>query len=148
MQLTEHFTLEEMTYSDTARKYNLKNNPTQEVIDRLKNVCLYVLEPLREALGRPIHINSGYRSPEVNKRVGGAVNPDGTPKSQHCFGFAVDITVKGITPKQICNKIDELVKAGKIKGYDQLIEEFGSTGWCHVSFVMNNNRMMRFKIGC
>lgn len=149
MKLTEHFTLEEMVYSDTAKRYGLDNTPSQEVIQRLRDLCTNVLEPLRIAIGKPIHVNSGYRSPAVNKKVGGAVNLDGTPKSQHCFGFAVDITVRGMTPKQICDKIDELVKQGKIKAYDQLIEEFGATGWCHVSYVNNKkNRMMRFKIGC
>ena len=53
-----------------------------------------------------------------------------------------------MTPKQVCDTIDKLVKEGKIKPYDQLIEEFGETGWCHVSFNISQARRMRFKIGC
>ena len=146
--LTKNFTLEELVYSDTARKYNIDNTPTQQVITNLTNLCKYVLQPLRDYLGKPIRITSGYRSPEVNKRVGGAVDSQGRPKSQHVFGQAADIQVNGMTPKQVCNVIDKLVKEGKIKAYDQLIEEFGETGWCHVSFNISQNRKMRFKIGC
>ena len=146
--LTKSFTLEELTYSDTAKKFGINNKPTQQVINNLKILCENVLQPLRDYLGKPINVTSGYRSPEVNKRVGGAVDSQGRPKSQHCFGMAADIQVKGKTPRQVCDTIDKLVKEGKIKTYDQLIEEFGATGWCHVSFNISQNRKMRFKIGC
>lgn len=146
--LSKNFTLEELVYSDTAKKYGINNTPTQQVINNLTNLCKYVLQPLRDYLGKPITITSGYRSPEVNKRVGGAVDSQGRPKSQHTKGMASDIQVHGMTPKQVCDTIDKLVKEGKIKAYDQLIEEFGATGWCHVSFNILQNRKMRFKIGC
>ena len=146
--LSKNFTLEELVYSDTAKRYGLNNTPTPQVIANLKNLCVNVLQPLRDYLGKPIRVTSGYRSPDVNKRVGGAVDSQGRPKSQHVFGQAADIQVNGMTPKQICNAIDKLVKEGKIKAYDQLIEEFGETGWCHVSFNISQNRKMRFKIGC
>lgn len=148
MNLSAHFTLEEMVASSTAKAKKIDNTPTQEVINNLKELCVNVLEPLRVALGKPISVTSGYRSPALNKAVGGAVDKNGKPKSQHCFGQAADIQVKGMTPKQVCDKIDELVRKGIIKAYDQLIEEYGATGWCHVSYVHNPNRKMRFKIGC
>lgn len=146
--LSKNFTLEELTYSDTAKRYRINNTPSPQVISNLKNLCENVLQPLRDYLGKPIRITSGYRSPEVNRRVGGAVDSQGRPKSQHVYGMASDIQVSGMTPKQICDTIDKLVKDGKIKAYDQLIEEFGATGWCHVSFNVSQNRKMRFKIGC
>ena len=122
----------------------------QEVISCLTVLCREILEPLRIYLGKSIHINSGYRCPELNKAVGGAIDKKtGKPTSQHCFGMAADIIVAGMTPKQVCDTIDKLVKMGKIKPYDQLIEEFGANGWCHVSFTTKTtNRKMRFKIGC
>ena len=146
--LTKNFTLEELVYSDTARKYNIDNTPTQQVITNLTNLCKYVLQPLRDYLGKPIKVTSGYRSPKVNAFVGGAVDSQGRPKSQHCVGQAADIQISGMTPKQVCDTIDKLVKEGKIRPYDQLIEEFGPGGWCHVSFNISQARRMRFKIGC
>ena len=142
MNLSAHFTLEEMVASSTAKAKKIDNTPTQEVINNLKELCVNVLEPLRVALGKPISVTSGFRCAKLNKAIGGASN------SQHQTGQAADIQVKGMTPKQVCDKIDELVRKGIIKGYDQLIEEYGATGWCHVSYVHNPNRKMRFKIGC
>ena len=78
--LSKNFTLEELVYSDTAKRYGLNNTPTPQVIANLKNLCVNVLQPLRDYLGKPIRVTSGYRSPEVNKRVGGAVDSQGRPK--------------------------------------------------------------------
>jgi putative chitinase len=78
------------------------------------------LEDVRKALDKPIHINSAYRSPEANEKVGGK------PTSQHCRGTAADIKVKGMTPDQVVRAI---IKSG-LK-YDQVIREFDS--WTHIS---------------
>ena len=85
MKLTKHFTLEELTRSATADNFRITNNPTLQDISNLIQLCQTVLEPLREQLNQPLIITSGYRSPLVNKLVGGVAN------SQHQKGEAVDI---------------------------------------------------------
>lgn len=85
MQLSPHFTLRELTRSDTAKRLGLQNAFTADVVDNLQKLCVEVLEPLRKHLGYPIKINSGYRSPAVNKAVGGVAN------SFHIQGRAADI---------------------------------------------------------
>lgn len=85
MKLTKHFTLEELTHSATADSYRITNNPSLQELSNLIQLCKEVLEPLREHLNTPIVITSGYRSPLVNKLVGGVAN------SQHQKGEAVDI---------------------------------------------------------
>lgn len=119
MNLSENFTLEEMTASETAARYHIDNTPPNEVLLNLRRLALF-LEDVRKALDKPIHINSAYRSPEANEKVGGK------PTSQHCRGTAADIKVKGMTPDQVVRAI---IKAG-LK-YDQVIREFDS--WTHIS---------------
>lgn len=123
MRLSEHFTLEEFT---TTIHRNIDNTPTQGIIEQLSYTAR-CLEAVRMLLGAPITINSGYRSPLLNKTIGGAL------KSQHILGQAVDFTCKGYIPDEIVKKI---IKSD-IK-YDQLIREYDS--WVHISFVLNNPR--------
>ena len=111
-QLTKNFTLEEMTYSDTAVNKNIKNIPNNEQIKALKYLCEEVLQPVRDILGVSIKVNSGFRSPELNKAIGGAVT------SQHQKGEAADITM-GTKPGNI-TLFNTIKKLGK---YDQLIDE-------------------------
>lgn len=85
MNLSEHFTLEEMTFSQTAVRNGISNQPGAAEIENLKALCANVLEPLRALAGRPLHINSGYRSAELNRRIGGAAT------SQHCFDTETQI---------------------------------------------------------
>lgn len=121
MQLSEHFTLAELTVSELAARKGLSNEPTPAALDNLKRLAAF-LEQVRALLGKPVIINSGYRSPVVNKAVGGQ------PASQHTKGCAADIRVPGMTP-------DEVVKAIRSSGlpYDQVIREFDS--WTHVSIA-------------
>lgn len=120
MKLTEHFTLDELTRSDTAVRKGLDNTPPPEVAQRLLLTAVG-LELVRELLGAPILITSGYRSPKVNSAIGGS------PNSQHCKGEAVDFIAPGFgTPKTICLAILDSDIA-----FDQLIEE---GGWVHISF--------------
>lgn len=119
MNLSPNFTLEEMTASETAARYHIDNTPPNEVLMNLRRLALF-LEDVRKAVGAPLHINSAYRSPEANKKVGGK------PTSQHCKGTAADIKVKGMTPDQV---VKAIIKAGL--NYDQVIREFDS--WTHVS---------------
>jgi hypothetical protein len=119
MQLSEHFTLEELTVSEAAARQGLSNEPTDEALENLKRLAEF-LEDVRALVGKPIRINSAYRSPEVNAAVGGSKT------SQHCFGCAADIRVPGMTPDEVVRLITD-----SDLDYDQCIREFDS--WTHVS---------------
>jgi zinc D-Ala-D-Ala carboxypeptidase len=127
MQLTEHFTLAEMTASQTARDIGDPNTPSAKEISNLKTLCEKVLEPVRLAFGRPVRINSGYRSRRTNAAVGSKES------SQHRTGQAADIEIEGITNAQLAKWIrDTLI-------FDQLILEayrpgVAGSGWVHVSY--------------
>ena len=82
----KHFTIHELTRSATADRKGIDNTPSKQVIENLTALVDNVLDPLREAWGKPIHVNSGFRSPELNRAVGGV------PGSQHMKGEAADIT--------------------------------------------------------
>ena len=123
MNLTPNFTLEEMTYSQTALRRGLNNQPSKAMIEKLRQTA-QKMEAVRTLLGVPIHINSAYRSPSVNRAIGGAST------SQHCKGEAVDFVAPQFgTPKDICAAI----MRSNIE-FDQLIFE-GS--WVHISFTDN-----------
>lgn len=85
MKLSENFSLSEFTRSDTADRLGIDNTPSGEVVANLTELCRAVLQPLREAWGEPLRINSGYRCPALNKAVGGVKT------SQHVTGNACDI---------------------------------------------------------
>jgi zinc D-Ala-D-Ala carboxypeptidase len=116
MQLTPHFSLAELTVTNTK----LDNVPSKEVIEVLRTTAFY-MEKVREILGNvAITINSGYRSPDVNRQVGGTSN------SSHTYGYAVDFTAYGHTPLTISN----ILSKSNLK-FDQLIYE---KTWVHISF--------------
>ena len=119
MNLSENFTLEELTASETAERHGIDNTPNNDVLMNLRRLALF-LEEVRKVVGMPLRINSAYRSPEANAKVGGKST------SQHCRGAAADIKVKGMTPDQV---VQAIIKA-KLP-YDQVIREFDS--WTHVS---------------
>ena len=121
MQLTEHFTLEELITSEIAARHGLDNNPSLEVVANLERLARF-LEEVRKILGKPIMVNSAYRAPAVNEAV------KGSKSSQHLLGCAADIRVPNMTP-------DAVVKAiiASDLQYDQLIREFDS--WTHVSIT-------------
>lgn len=124
MQLSKHFSLEEMVRSHTATALQIDNTPNQQIICSLKTLCQEVLEPLRAYAGCPILINSGYRCPPLNKAVGGSKN------SQHLTGEAADIHVpdKKTGKKWFVWMMDNL-------HFDQLIwETDGPCHWIHVSY--------------
>src|SRR5262245_17238406 len=130
MQLTPHFSLEEMTYSQTAARQGINNTPTPEIVEQLRKTC-QMLEIVRSALGdRPIFISSGYRSPAVNAAVGGSST------SQHMTGQAADFTVSGLTPKQT---VDAILKIDPPVPYDQIIYEYAE--WVHMSQAPNPRQM-------
>lgn len=87
MQLSEHFTLEELTRSDTAKRLRIMNEPSQTELKNLQILCQQVLEPARNVVGKPLVITSGYRCKQLNRAVGGVAN------SYHIQGRAADILV-------------------------------------------------------
>jgi putative chitinase len=116
MQLTPHFSLAELTVTKTK----LDNTPSKAVTEVLRTTAFY-MEKVRELLGNvAITVNSGYRSPDVNKAVGGSTN------SAHTHGYAVDFTAYGHTPLTIANTL-----AKSSLKFDQLIYE---NTWVHISF--------------
>ena len=125
MKLSDHFTLEEMVRSATASRNNIPNTPSQAEIQWLQYLCVNVLEPLRNHMGRPISVSSGYRCPKLNTLVGGVA------KSQHQYGQAADIRILN---KQDGDKIFAYLKTNKYVS-KALYERSKSTGarWIHVA---------------
>lgn len=127
MQLSKNFSLSELCFSQSAVSKGIDNTPSQEVIDNLTNLVKNILQPLRDITGKPITINSGYRSVKLNKSIGGS------PTSEHCFGYAADIEIFGLDNKELFNIIRKNFK------FTQLILEFyeegvANSGWVHVSY--------------
>lgn len=124
-QLSPHFTLQELTFSEVALRKGIDNTPTDAIFNNLARLCALALEPARLILGVPLHINSGYRSPRINALVGGAIN------SAHMRGLAADIVPMG---PALRNCFDAL--RTNLRGWDQLIIEAGT--WIHVSIADMN----------
>lgn len=122
MQLTKNFTLAELCVTNVQAP----NNPRPEEVERLRLLATKILQPLRDALGKAITVNSAYRSPQVNARVGGVAT------SQHSRGEAADIRVEGMSPLELAKFIRDL----KLP-YDQLIRE---PTWVHVSYGPRHRR--------
>jgi len=127
MNLTANFTLAEMVKSDTALRHDMDNTPGEAEIENLKRLCEQVLQPVRENFKTGVKVNSGFRHPEVNAKVGGSKTSD------HCKGQAADIEIPGIPNADLAKWImDNLT-------YTQLILEFYTpgvpdSGWVHVSY--------------
>lgn len=119
----KYFTIHELTRSATADRKGIDNTPSQQVIENLTALVDNVLDPLREAWGKPIHVNSGFRCPELNRAVGGV------PSSQHMKGEAADITAGSQALNQ---KLYILLKNLNLP-VDQAINEHDFM-WIHVSY--------------
>ena len=138
MNLSKHVTRAEFERSDAAIRHGISNSMTESDIVRAKELCENVFEPIREHLGKPIKVNSGYRSPAVNKRIGGAKT------SQHSIGEAIDLDLHDRDLFEWI--IDNVV-------FDQLIFESGTedkADWFHISYRKNRNRkqvLRMIKIG-
>ena len=125
-QISKNFTLEELLASQTAKAKGIKNVPTNAEVCALCALVHNVLQPLRDAMKEPIKIGSGYRSPALNKAVGGVAN------SQHMKGEAVDLCIDGDKAKG--RRWMEWIMAHC--DFDQIIWEHNAKGsyWVHVSF--------------
>lgn len=120
MRLTEHFTIEELTASDYAARHGIDNTPDEDAIQNLLQLA-QTLELIRETLGQPVTVNSGFRCFRLNQAIGG------DPNSSHMRGLAADIVCRPFGPAlSVCKAI------ATIRGlrFDQIIHEFGS--WCHI----------------
>lgn len=127
----KYFSISELTRSETALKYGIDNSPNEEVKKNLEKLVKNILDPLREHYGYPIHISSGYRCQELNKKVGGSKT------SQHMSGRAADICMND---RAIHRKIFNMIQELKLP-FDQLIWE-NNGAWVHVSYDENRNRRM------
>jgi|TARA_R100000963_G_scaffold33002_1_gene25045 zinc D-Ala-D-Ala carboxypeptidase len=139
MKLTPHFSLGEMTKSQTALRLGLDNNPDPDGVASLRTLCWQVLEPVRKHFDRPVIINSGYRAEAVNTAIGSK------PTSQHCKAQAADIEIPGVDNLEIYQWITDRCE------FDQLILEYYTgepeSGWVHVSYVSHEtNRRERLRI--
>jgi len=136
--LSKNFSLDEFLKSNTAKKLNIVNQPSALEVARLQALVNNVLQPLRDAMGYPINITSGYRSPALNTAIGGAVN------SQHMKGEAADFV--GSNNAQMFNYIKDNLP------FDQLIWEAGNNtnpDWIHVSYkgIGNRKQVLRYMPG-
>jgi hypothetical protein len=127
--------LEEVIKSPTAIKLGIDNTPNEEHLNNLKDWAKNIFQPIRNHFKVPIFISSGYRSPELNEKIGGVKN------SQHCLGQACDIDQDNknsiVTNKEIFDFIEDNLE------FDQLIYEFGTDSnpdWVHVSYKEGSNR--------
>ena len=127
----KYFTIQELTASPTARRKGIDNTPDEKAKAALEKLVEHVLDPLRAAWGKPIVVTSGYRSPRLNRAVGGAA------RSQHCKGEAADI--RTLSDRRWENRqLFELIQKLKLP-YDQLIDEY-DFDWIHVSYVEGRGR--------
>ena len=131
-KLSEHFTLGEMTTSNHKEVYNI---PSHEAIANLKRLCGW-LEVLRERSGGPVRINSGYRSPQLNRKIGGA------PTSNHLTGCACDIRVAGMEQAIRYAAILLDYSQESNQDFDELLIEKNRYGaiWVHFAVRPSNNR--------
>ena len=137
--ISEHISYKEGVYSNTATRRDIDNTPNGEQLDNMELIASEVFEPLRSYVDGPIKINSFFRSPDLNKAIGGS------GKSQHCKGQAIDIddTFGKMTNAEMYHWIKENLD------FDQMIWEFGdddNPNWVHISYVSadkNRNRCLK-----
>ena len=137
--ISKHISDKEGVYSITAIRRGINNTPNEEQLHNMQLLADEVFEPLRTWVGKPIKVNSFFRSPELNKAIGGS------SKSQHCHGQAIDIddSYGHVTNAEMYEYIKEHLD------FDQMIWEFGNDknpDWIHISYVSaskNRNRCLR-----
>ena len=134
MKLSQNFSLNEFTKSQTATRHSIDNTPSMTIILNLTSLCESVLQPVRNHFMKPMVISSGFRCKELNTKIGGSKT------SQHVLGQAADIEVLGVSNLELSDWIHTNLE------YDQLILEFYNekegphSGWVHVSFDKGYNK--------
>jgi hypothetical protein len=132
--ISKNISYKEATHSNTAKARKIDNTPSGDTIVRMKLVAERCFQPVREWYGKPININSFYRSPLLNQAIRGAKN------SQHVKGEAIDISAGSSTEnKKLFDWLKDNVE------FDQLINEYGYR-WIHISYKISDNRNMVFNI--
>lgn len=130
-QLTKNFSLHELTKSETAVRNNMENTPGATETANLKLLAEKVLQPVRDHFAKGVHINSGFRHPDVNAKVGGSRTSD------HTKGMAADLEIPGVANADLAEWIKDNMQ------FTQLILEFYTpgipdSGWVHVSYDPGN----------
>ena len=130
-QLTKNFSLAELTKSETALRHDMDNTPGAVEIANLTELAGKVLQPVRDHFGKGVKVNSGFRHPEVNAKVGGSKTSD------HCKGQAADIEIPGVANAELAEWVRDNLE------FTQLILEFYTpgipdSGWVHVSYDPGN----------
>ena len=138
MQLSENFSLKELTASQTAERKGIDNTPSTEHQDNLKSLCTSILQPIRDHFSRVVSVSSGYRSEALCLAIGSKTT------SQHAKGEAADFEIFGVSNKELADYINEHLE------YDQLILEYWkesdpNSGWVHCSYSKGNNRNQYLK---
>ena len=131
MMLSENFSLEELTKSQTAMRKGIDNNPSADDIAALGNLAMNILQPVRNHFGKPFTPSSGYRSVELCLAIGSS------ERSQHAKGEAADFEVPNVSNMELAQWIVSNLD------FDQLILEYytgGNTGWVHCSYKESGNR--------
>ena len=130
-QLTRNFSLHELTKSETALRYDMENNPGPAEAANLTELAGKVLQPIRDHYQKGVKINSGFRHPDVNAKVGGSRTSD------HCKGMAADLEIPGVANAELAQWVKDNLE------FTQLILEFYTpgipdSGWVHVSYDPGN----------
>ena len=130
-QLTRNFSLHELTKSETALRYDMENTPGPNEIANLTELAGKVLQPIRDHYQKGVKINSGFRHPDVNAKVGGSRTSD------HCRGMAADLEIPGVPNAELAQWVKDNLE------FTQLILEFYTpgipdSGWVHVSYDPGN----------
>ena len=138
MQLSENFSLLELTKSQTATRKGIDNTPSPEHQENLKLLCTRILQPVRDHFGRVVSVSSGYRSPELCTAIGSKTT------SQHAKGQAADFEIFGLSNQELSIWINENLE------YDQLILEYWkkedpNSGWVHCSYDVSVSRKQYLK---
>ena len=133
MKLSDNFSLNELTKSQTAERKGIDNTPGPNHQENLKSLCEMILQPVRDHFGQVVSVSSGYRSPELCVAIGSST------KSQHASGCAADFEIFGVSNKELADWINENLD------YDQLILEYWkesdpNSGWVHCSYTDGSNR--------
>jgi len=126
-QLTQNFSLHELVKSETALRHDMENSPGPAETGNLAELAGKVLQPIRDHFQKGVKVNSGYRSPDVNAKVGGSRTSD------HCKGMAADIEIPGMPNAELAEWIRDNL------AFTQVILEFYTqgipdSGWVHVSY--------------
>jgi len=133
VQLSENFSLLELTKSQTATRKGIDNAPSPEHQENLKLLCTHILQPVRDRFERVVSVSSGYRSEELCLAIGSKIT------SQHAKGQAADFEIYGLSNRELATWIKENLN------YDQLILEYWkkedpNAGWIHCSYNSEGNR--------